>query len=76
MTFLTCHLVLNVRVRKQKQKKKFKKRYFFFYETMLNVSSNITNYYLIDSIRHPHRPSLSHTNERRGKQRSPEDSVA
>lgn len=73
MTFLTCHLVLNVRVRKQKQKKIFKKRYFF---SMLNVSSNITNYYLIDSIRHPHRPSLSHTNERRGKQRSPEDSVA
>lgn len=29
MTFLTCHLVLNVRVRKQKQKKIFKKRYFF-----------------------------------------------
>lgn len=31
---------------------------------------------LIDNIRHPRRPSLSYTNERRGKQRSPEDSVS
>lgn len=29
MTFLTCHLVLNVRVRKQKQKNFFKKDIFF-----------------------------------------------
>lgn len=42
---------------------------------MLNVSSNITNYYFIDNIRHPRRPSLSYTNERQGKQRSPEDYV-